>query len=80
MLGRVDILLKAKGFGFILCGTTRYFMHARKVEPRLQFDQLAVGDMVTFDVGQDAQGPTEAQQVQCARLTAEAEQDASTAA
>jgi cold shock CspA family protein len=31
MLGRVDILLKAKGFGFIQTGTTRYFMHARKL-------------------------------------------------
>jgi len=82
MLGRVDTLLKLKGYGFIAVGTTRYFMHARKVEPRWQFDQLSVNDMVTFEVGQDEKGRTEAQQVRCARLNAENEpnEDASAAA
>lgn len=70
LLGRVDTLLKAKGFGFIQVDVTRYFFHPRNVLPRYQFNELVTGDVVTFDEGVDDQGRTQANGVQCARVQA----------
>jgi CspA family cold shock protein len=56
--GTVKKLVADRGFGFITAEDGKdYFFHRDSVDPSLDFDRLAGGERVTFDVEPSARGP-----------------------
>jgi CspA family cold shock protein len=58
MTGRITRLMTDKGFGFIRADDcVEYFFHRSGIVVGTAFDELRVGQSVTFVVGQSAKGP-----------------------
>ena len=56
--GTVKKVVADRGFGFITSDDGKdYFFHRSVVAPPLDFEQLAGGEKVQFDVEQDPKGP-----------------------
>ena len=55
MQGPIIRLLPAKGYGFVRSSENglTYFVHAKEVKPRLDFDRLCEGETVEFDPGEN---------------------------
>ncbi|MDA8204280.1 MAG: cold shock domain-containing protein [Chloroflexi bacterium] len=58
MSGTVKKIVSDRGFGFIAGEDGKeYFFHRSGVQQSLDFDRLAGGERVTFDVQQSDRGP-----------------------
>ena len=57
--GTVKKVVSERGFGFITADDDGkdYFFHRSVLAPSLDFDQLAGGEMVRFEIEQDPKGP-----------------------
>ena len=56
--GTVKKVVTERGFGFITSDDGRdYFFHRSAVTAPLDFDRLAGGEQVRFEIEQDAKGP-----------------------
>ena len=56
--GTVKMVATDRGFGFITADDGRdYFFHRSAVDPPLEFDRIAGGDKVRFEIENDAKGP-----------------------
>ncbi len=56
--GTVKKVVPERGFGFITADDGKdYFFHRSVVTPPLEFDGLAGGEKVQFDIEQDPKGP-----------------------
>ena len=56
--GTVKKIVAERGFGFIAADDGReYFFHRTAVAPSLDFDRIAGGEKVRFDIEQDPKGP-----------------------
>lgn len=56
--GKIKKLVADRGFGFIAADDgVEYFFHRSGLEPTLDFDQLAGGEEVTFDIQPSQKGP-----------------------
>jgi cold shock protein len=56
--GTVKKVVAERGFGFITSDDGRdYFFHRSAVTPPLDFDRIAGGEKVRFEIEQDAKGP-----------------------
>ncbi|HEY4754387.1 MAG TPA: cold shock domain-containing protein [Candidatus Limnocylindrales bacterium] len=55
--GTIKKLVSERGFGFIAAEDGKeYFFHRSAVAPPLEFDRLAGGEKVQFDIEQDPKG------------------------
>ena len=56
--GTVTRVVSERGFGFIAAGDGKqYFFHRSGLEPSLDFDRLAGGEKVSFEVEASPKGP-----------------------
>jgi cold shock protein len=56
--GTVKKIVAERGFGFITSDDGRdYFFHRSAVAPSLDFDSIAAGQKVRFEIEQDVKGP-----------------------
>jgi cold shock protein len=56
--GTVKKVVPERGFGFITADDGKdYFFHRSVVAPPLEFDRLAGGEKVQFEIEQDPKGP-----------------------
>ena len=56
--GSIKKVVSDRGFGFIAAEDGKeYFFHRSGVQPSLDFDRLAGGETVEFDVEQSPKGP-----------------------
>ncbi len=56
--GTVKKVVAERGFGFITAEDGRdYFFHRSAVTPPLDFERMAGGEQVRFEIEQDAKGP-----------------------
>ena len=56
--GTVKMVATDRGYGFITAEDGRdYFFHRSAVAPPLEFERMAGGDKVQFDVENDPKGP-----------------------
>ena len=56
--GSIKKVVSDRGFGFIAAEDGKeYFFHRSGVQPSLDFDRLAGGETVEFDVEQSPMGP-----------------------
>jgi cold shock protein len=66
LTGSVKKVVNERGFGFIAADDGQeYFFHRSGVDSSLDFDRLAGGERVTFDIERSDKGPR-AQQVRAA--------------
>ena len=64
--GTVKKLVSDRGFGFITAEDGKeYFFHRNELQSSSDFDRLAGGESVEFEIGQSPKGP----QAQKVRLT-----------
>ncbi len=62
MNGIVKKVVNERGFGFIAADDgEEYFFHRSGLDSSLNFDQLAAGDRVAFEVERSVKGPRAAQ-------------------
>ena len=55
--GTVKKLVSERGFGFIAADDGKeYFFHRSALQPTLDFDRLAGGEKVQFEIEQDPKG------------------------
>jgi len=54
--GKIKTLVSGKGFGFIAGDSKDLFFHSKEVKGTT-FDDLQVGQMVEYSVGQSDKGP-----------------------
>ncbi len=67
LAGRVKKIVNERGFGFIAADDGQeYFFHRSGVDASLEFDRLAGGERVNFDVESSDKG-ARARQVRAAR-------------
>jgi len=60
--GSVKKVVPDRGFGFISADDGQeYFFHRSSVDSALEFDRLAGGERVTFDIERSDKGPRAAQ-------------------
>lgn len=58
MTGTVKKLVADRGFGFITASDgNEYFFHRSGIDASLVFEQLAVGESVSFDIERSDKGP-----------------------
>ena len=56
--GTVKKVVPERGFGFITADDGKdYFFHRSVLTPPLDFDQIAGGEKVRFEIEQDPKGP-----------------------
>ena len=56
--GTIKKVVSERGFGFIAAEDGReYFFHRDGLEPSMNFDRLAGGEKVTFDIEASQKGP-----------------------
>jgi cold shock protein len=56
--GTIKKIVADRGFGFISAEDGKeYFFHRSGIQPPLDFDRLAGGERVTFEVEQGPKGP-----------------------
>ena len=64
--GTIKKVVAERGFGFIVAEDAKeYFFHRNSLDPSLDFDRLAGGERVTFEIEQSPKGPR-AEQVRSA--------------
>ncbi len=62
LTGNVKKIVPERGFGFISADDgNEYFFHRSGLDSSLNFDQLAAGDRVAFEVERSVKGPRAAQ-------------------
>ena len=55
--GTIKKLVSERGFGFIAAEDSKeYFFHRNSLDASLDFDHLAVGERVTFEIEADPKG------------------------
>jgi CspA family cold shock protein len=56
--GTIKRVVADRGFGFIATeGEKEYFFHRNSLEPSLDFDRLAGGERVEFEIEESPKGP-----------------------
>ena len=56
--GTIKKVVSDRGFGFITAEDAKdYFFHRNSLEPSLDFDRLAGGERVQFEIEQSPKGP-----------------------